>query len=44
VNLGTPNGVLLSPLFNKAQTLAGGQFANSLPGTRTIGFQSTFTF
>jgi hypothetical protein len=44
VNLGTPNGVLLSPLFNQTQTLAGGQFANSLPGTRSIGFQSTFTF
>ncbi|HEY1804623.1 MAG TPA: carboxypeptidase regulatory-like domain-containing protein [Terracidiphilus sp.] len=44
VNLGTPNGVLLSPLFNQTQTPAGGQFANSLPGTRTIVFQSTFTF
>jgi hypothetical protein len=44
VNLGTPNGVLLSPLFNQTQTLAGGQFSNSLPGTRSIGFQSTFTF
>ena len=44
VNLGTPNGVLLSPLFNQTQTLAGGQFSSSTPGTRTISFQSTFTF
>ncbi len=44
VNLGTPNGVLLSPLFNQTQTLAGGQFSSSTPGTRTIAFQTTFSF
>ena len=44
VNLGTPNGVLLSPLFNQTQTLAGGPFGNPTPGTRNIVFQSTFTF
>ena len=44
VNLGTPNGVLLSPLFNQTQSLAGGQFGNPTPGNRTIVFQSTFTF
>ncbi len=44
VNLGTPNGVLLSPLFNKTQSLAGGQFGSPTPGTRTIIFQTNFTF
>ena len=44
VNLGTPNGVLLSPLFNKTQTLAGGQFGSPVPGTRSIIFQSNFSF
>jgi hypothetical protein len=44
VNLGTPNGVLLSPLFNKTQTLAGGQFGNPVPGTRNITFQTNFSF
>ncbi len=44
VNLGTPNGVLLSPLFNKTQTLAGGQFGNPTPGTRSIGFQTNLSF
>ncbi|HUV70393.1 MAG TPA: carboxypeptidase regulatory-like domain-containing protein [Terracidiphilus sp.] len=44
VNLGTPNGVLLSPLFNKTQSLAGGQFGNPTPGNRTIFLQSTFSF
>ena len=32
VNLGTPNGVLLSPLFGETQTLAGGQFGSPTPG------------
>ena len=44
VNLGTPNGVLLSPLFNQTQTLAGGPFGSATPGTRNIVFQSTFSF
>ncbi len=44
VNLGTPNGVLLSPLFNQTQSLAGGQFGTPTPGNRTIVFQSNFTF
>ncbi len=44
VNLGTPNGVLLSPLFGKTQALAGGPFANPTPGNRAINFQTTFSF
>jgi len=44
VNLGTPNGVLLSPLFGKTQTLASGGFANTTPGNRAISFQATFSF
>jgi hypothetical protein len=44
VNLGTPNGVLLSPLFNQTQSLAGGQFGGPTPGTRNISFQTTFSF
>jgi hypothetical protein len=42
VNLAAPNGVLLSPLFYKSQSLASGPFAN--PGNRAISFQATFTF
>jgi hypothetical protein len=44
VNLGTPNGVLLSPLFNQTQTLAGGQFGSPTPGTRSFTFQTNFSF
>ncbi len=44
VNLGTPNGVLLSPLFNQTQSLAGGQFGSPTPGNRTIVFQTNFSF
>ncbi len=44
VNLGTPNGVLLSPLFNTTQSLASGPFANPTPGNRAINFQTTFSF
>ena len=44
VNLGPPNGVLLSPLFNKTQSVANGQFGSPSPGTRTIFLQSTFSF
>jgi hypothetical protein len=44
VNLGTPNGVLLSPLFGQTQSLAGGQYGNPTPGTRTIVFQASISF
>jgi len=44
VNLGTPNGVLLSPLFNQTQTLANGPFGSPTPGNRTVVFQSNFSF
>jgi hypothetical protein len=44
VNLGTPNGVLLSPLFNQTQSLAGGQFGSPTPGTRTIFIQANLSF
>jgi hypothetical protein len=44
VNLGTPNGVLLSPLFNKSQSLAGNQFGSPVSGNRYISLQSTFSF
>jgi len=44
VNWGTPNGVLLSPLFNKTQSLATGPFGGPVPGNRSIFLQSTFSF
>lgn len=44
VNLGPPNGVLLSPLFGQTQTLAGGQYGSPTPGTRTISFQASLSF
>lgn len=44
VNLGTPNGVLLSPLFNKTQSLAGNQFGSPVSGNRSIFLQSNFSF
>jgi hypothetical protein len=44
VNLGTPNGVLNSPIFNKSQSLAGGSFANPTPGNRALIFQANFSF
>jgi hypothetical protein len=44
VNRGAPNGVLLSPLFNKTQSLAGGQFGGPVPGNRSIFLQTTFSF
>ncbi|MGA7341870.1 MAG: carboxypeptidase regulatory-like domain-containing protein [Terracidiphilus sp.] len=44
VNLGTPNGVLLSPLFNKTQSLAPGAFGSTTPGNRSISFQASFSF
>lgn len=44
VNLGTPNGVLLAPLFNQTQSLAGGAYVSPTPGNRTIFLQSSFAF
>ena len=44
VNRSTPNGVLLSPIFNKSQSLADGPFANPTPGNRAIIFQANFSF
>jgi hypothetical protein len=44
VNFGTPNGVLLSPLFNKTQSLAGNQFGSPVSGNRYISLQSSFSF
>lgn len=44
VNRGTPNGVLLSPLFNKTQTLANGPYGSPIPGNRTVFLQSNFSF
>jgi Carboxypeptidase regulatory-like domain len=44
VNFGTPNGVLLSPLFNKTQSLAGNQFGSPVSGNRYVSLQSTFSF
>ncbi|WP_035351468.1 hypothetical protein [Edaphobacter aggregans] len=44
VNLGTPNGVLNSPLFGKSQSLASGQFASPTPGNRSVIFQANFSF
>ena len=44
VNLGTPNGVMSSPIFNKTQSLAGGAFANPTPGNRALIFQANFSF
>ncbi len=44
VNRGTPNGVLSSPLFGTAQTLASGPFGSPTPGNRSIFLQTLFTF
>jgi hypothetical protein len=44
VNRGTPNGVLLSPLFGTTQSLAGGVFVSGAPGNRSISLQTTFAF
>jgi hypothetical protein len=43
-NLGAPNGTLASPLFGRAQSLAGGFFGPSTAGNRSIFLSSTFTF
>lgn len=44
VNLAPPNGVLISPLFDKSQALANGPFANPTPGNRAFVFQVNFSF
>jgi hypothetical protein len=44
VNLGTPNGVLDSKLFNQTQSLAGNQFGSPVSGNRSVFLQSTFSF
>ena len=44
VNLGPPNGVLDSPLFNKTQSLAGGPYSLPIAGNRAILFQMMFGF
>ena len=44
VNLSPPNGVLISPIFGKSQSLAGGAFQNPTPGNRAIVFQMNFSF
>jgi hypothetical protein len=44
VNLGTPNGTLSSPIFDKTQSLAGGPFGSPTPGNRSIFVQAVFTF
>ncbi len=44
VNLSPPNGVLISPIFGKSQSLADGAFQNPTPGNRAIVFQMNFSF
>jgi hypothetical protein len=44
VNLAPPNGILDSPLFNKSQSQANGQFGNTFPANRVIEFHSSFSF
>jgi Carboxypeptidase regulatory-like domain len=44
VNLGTPNGTLVSPLFGKTQSLASGPFGSPTPGNRSVFLQAIFTF
>lgn len=43
-NYGPPNGVLLSPLFNKTLTLAGSGFSSPTLGNRSVILQTSFTF
>ncbi len=44
-NLGTPNGVLQSPLFGQSQSLAsGGFFGASTAGNRSVFLQAVFNF
>jgi hypothetical protein len=44
VNLSPPDGVLISPIFGKSQSLADGAFQNPTPGNRAIIFQVNFSF
>ncbi|MGC1463321.1 MAG: carboxypeptidase regulatory-like domain-containing protein [Terracidiphilus sp.] len=44
VNLSPPNGVLISPIFGKSQSLADGAFQNPTPGNRAIIFQMNLSF
>ena len=44
VNLAAPNGVLNSPLFNQAQSVAGGPYTPSSPGNRTVYLNTNFNF
>jgi len=43
-NLGTPNGVLLSPYFGTSQSLAGNFFGPQSGGNRSINLQANFNF
>jgi hypothetical protein len=43
-NLGTPNGTLLSPFFDKSQSLAGGFFGPPTAGNRSIFLEAGFSF
>ena len=43
-NLGTPNGTLLSPFFDKSQSLAGGFFGPPTAGNRSIFLEASFNF
>jgi hypothetical protein len=42
-SLGTGNGLLLLPLLNKTQSLAGNRFGGPVFGNRGVFLQSTFT-
>lgn len=44
VNRGTPNGVLISTLFGKTQSLAGGPFGSQTAGNRSVLLQAMFNF
>jgi hypothetical protein len=44
VNLSPPNGVLISPIFGRSQSLADGAFQNPTPGNRAFIFQASFSF
>jgi len=44
VNWGPPNGVMISPLFGKTQSLASGPYSGPTPGNRTILFSTSFSF
>jgi hypothetical protein len=44
VNLAPPIGTMESPLFNHSQSLASGDFGNTMAANRTIMLQSSFSF